>query len=315
MAVAANSAEIYELVAGDAEVERLATGLVFTEGPVWHPDGYLLFSDVAGNVVIRWDESGEALDWRRPSNHANGLVLDAEYRLLACEHDRSVVTRTEHDGRITIVASHYQEKELNSPNDVIVASDGSVWFTDPHPAGRTAAWGVERPAELDWNGVYRLPPGGGEPELLVDDFEFPNGLCLSPDEAVLYVNDTLRMHIRAFDVRPDWTLANGRELIAQGPALMMEGGRIVQPEEPTRADPGFPDGMKCDERGNLYCTGPGGVWVIAPGGEHLGTIQTPEIAANMAWGGDDRRTLYITASTSLYRIEMKVRGAALPHLA
>jgi gluconolactonase len=297
----ASSSALDELVDPDAEVERIATGFQFTEGPVWNGrEGYLLFSDVSGNVTVRWSEDERTSDWRRPSGHGNGLAYDAEHRLVACEHDRSVVTRTEHDGTIAVVASHYAGKELNSPNDVCVASDGSICFTDPHPSGRTADWGIEREAELDFRGVFRVPPGGGEPVLLTRELDFPNGICFSPDGRRLYVNDTWRMEIRVFDVRPDGTVANNRLFLTQPGTGKFEDG--------------IPDGMKCDEHGNLYCTGPGGVWVIGPEGERLGTIETPEAASNMCFGGPDWRTLYVTASRSVYRVAMKVRGAPLPHM-
>ena len=301
MAIRANSSELFELVTAEAEVERIAAGFQFTEGPVWNGrDGYLLFSDVSGNATARWSESEGARDWRRPSGHSNGLTYDADYRLVACEHDRSVVTRTERDGAVTVVASHYEGKELNSPNDVVVASDGSIVFTDPHPSGRTADWGIERPQELDFQGVFRVPPGGREPILLTAELEFPNGLCFSPDESRLYVNDSWRLEIRVFDVGADGTLAENR-------LFLTEPGS-------GRFEDGIPDGMKCDERGNLYCTGPGGVWVISPAGEHLGTIETPEPASNMTWGGPDWSTLYITATHCVYRVRMKVRGAPLAYM-
>jgi gluconolactonase len=300
MGIDAASPEVYELVDRDAEVEQIATGFQFTEGPVWNGrEGYLLFSDVSGNVTVRWSEDEGAGDWRRPSGHANGLTYDAGHRLVACEHDRSVVTRTEHDGTVAVVASHYDGRELNSPNDVCVALDGSICFTDPHPSGRTADWGIEREPELDFRGVFRVPSGGGAPVLLTRELDFPNGICFSPDERRLYVNDTWRMEIRAFDVRPDGAVENNRLFVRQ-------------PGSGAFAD-GIPDGMKCDERGNLYCTGPGGVWVISPAGERLGTIETPEAASNMCFGGSDWRTLFITASRSVYRVPMKVRSAPLPH--
>jgi gluconolactonase len=292
---------IDDLVDRKAEVERIATGFQFTEGPVWSGrDQYLLFSDVSGNVTVRWSEADGASDWRWPSGHANGLAYDAEHRLVACEHDRSVVTRTEHDGAIAIVASHFDGLELNSPNDVCVAFDGSICFTDPHPSGRTADWGIERDAELDFRGVFRARPGGGEPALLTRELDFPNGICFSPDERRLYVNDTWRMEIRVFDVRADGSV---------------EGNRLFASQPGSGAfEDGIPDGMKCDERGNLYCTGPGGVWVLGPDGEHLGTIETPEAASNLCFGGPEWRTLFVTASRSVYRVQMKVRGAALPHM-
>lgn len=301
MGIRANSGALYELVEPTTEVERVVTGFRFTEGPVWNGQGgYLLFSDVSGNTIVRWREGDGASDFRRPSGHSNGLAYDADYGLVVCEHDRSVVERTEREGRVAVVASHYEGKELNSPNDVCVASDGAIYFTDPHPSGRTADWGIERPQELDFQGVFRVPPGGGELVLVTDELAFPNGLCFSPDESRLYVNDSWRMEIRVFDVRPDGALERNRLFLAEPGSGTFEEG--------------IPDGMKCDEHGNLYCTGPGGVWVISPGGEHLGTIETPEAASNMTFGGPDWSTLYITATHSVYRVEMRVRGAPLAHM-
>ena len=293
-----NGPELYELLEEDVEVERLAGGFEFTEGPLWNAEeGYLLFSDMPGDVMRRWWEESEVVEEvRKPSNMSNGLTYDNEGRLVACEHATSRLTRTESDGTITTIASHYQGKELNSPNDVVVKSDGSIYFTDP-PFGRAPYFGVERPQELDFQGVYRVVPESGEPELLADDFEGPNGLCFSPDESLLYVNDTPRMHIRVFDVGRDGTIENGRVFFVQ------EG-----------TGEGKPDGMKTDEQGNVYCTGPGGIWVISPEAEHLGTIRVPEKANNLNWGGPDWNTLYITASSSIYRVPTRIRGNRLNYM-
>ena len=299
MTVVANSSALYELVDEGAEVERLATGFDFTEGPIWNAEGnYLLFSDMVGDVRRRWDEQDGVTEVARPSNKGNGMTYDAEGRLIVCEHATSQVVRQRPDGSFETIASHYRGKELNSPNDVVVKSDGSVYFTDP-TLGRLPDFGVEREQELDFQGVYRLP-AGGDLQLLVDDFEQPNGLCFSPGESLFYVNDTPRAHIRVFDARPDGTLANGR--------LFFENiGRGVIEE-------GVPDGMKCDERGNVYVTGPGGIWVISPEADHLGMIETPENVNNLNWGGPDWRTLYLACITSLYRVQMKVAGARVPYM-
>jgi gluconolactonase len=296
-----NGPELYELLEEDVEVERLAGGFEFTEGPLWNAEeGYLLFSDMPGDVMRRWwEESGTVEEIRKPSNMSNGLTYDNAGRLLACEHATSRLTRTESDGTITVLASHYQGKELNSPNDVVVSSDGSIYFTDP-PFGRAPYFGVERPQELDFQGVYRVSSEGGEPQLLVDDFEGPNGLCFSPDEALLYINDTELMHIRVFDVAADGTIKNGRLFFVE--------------ESSEEMGEGNPDGMKVDERGNVYCTGPGGIWVISPEAEHLGVIRVPEKAANLNWGGPDWSTLYITASSSIYRVPTKVGGNRLSYM-
>ena len=290
MAVTAFSSRLRELLEPDAAVERLATGFLFTEGPLWHPTGhYLLFSDLAGDVIRRWGEQSGAHDFRRPSGKANGLAWDRQGRLVACEHVGRRVTRTETDGTVTVLASAYHGTPLNSPNDLVVKSDGAIFFTDP-PYGLQDYYGIARAQDLPFQGVYRLGPDGAL-RLLVDDFAAPNGLCFSPEEALLYVDDTERQHIRVFDVRGDGTLANGR-LFFDFAAHRDEG-------------PGAPDGMKLDRHGNLYSTGPGGVWIIAPSGEPLGLIGVPEAASNLAWGGTDGRTLFITACTSVYWLDTR----------
>ena len=303
MGVAAKSEALYDLVDTNAEVERLATGFTFTEGPVWNGDGgFLLFSDMPADTRRRWDEQGGVTEVAKPSNKGNGMTYDAEGRLLVCEHVTSSLVRMAPDGtgaEREVLASHYQGKELNSPNDVIVKNDGSIYFSDPW-YGRMPVFGVERDKDLDFQGVYRLAPDGGEPELLLDDFEQPNGLCFSPDESLLYVNDTARAHIRVFDVGGDGSLTNGRMFFENiGTGVIEEG---------------IPDGMKCDERGNIYVTGPGGVWVISPEAEHLGVIEVPENVGNLNWGGDDWSTLYLPSSTSLYRVQMKVSGNKLSYM-
>ena len=302
-----STARLDAFVAGPAEL--LATGFEFTEGPAWNArTGELLFSDIPGNAIRSWDAE-RATDWRRPSNMANGLAYDREGRLLACESATSRITRTEADGATSTVASHHGEHELNSPNDLVVRSDGSIYFTDP-AGGRSRPHGVERPRELDFQGVYRVAPGGGEPVLEVDDFHTPNGLCFSPDETLLYVNDSIRMHIRIFGVANDGSLDNGRVFFVQE-GYTPDIARVVEHLTRTgRLEHGLPDGMKADEHGNVYCTGHGGIWVIAPDGEFLGLIETPEIPANLAWGGADGYTLFICATTSLYGVPMHARGAA-----
>jgi gluconolactonase len=231
--------------------------------------------------------------FRDPSGKSNGLTYDKGGHLIACEHANRRVSRTTADGQVFAIASHYEGKRLNSPNDVVVKSDGSIYFTDP-PYGLSAAYGVESEKELDFQGVYRLSPNGDTLTLLVDDFDRPNGLCFSPDESILYINDTERMHVRAFDVKPDGTIANDR---------------VFGEEE---GDTGKPDGMKVDVQGNVYLTGPDGIWVFAPDGTHLGIILVPERTANLAWGGDDWKSLFITASTSVYRVECNGAGVAVP---
>jgi gluconolactonase len=303
VAVDVKSDKLFELVDRGAKVEQLATGFTFTEGPVWNKQGrFLLFSDMPGDTRRRWDEQSGITEIAKPSNKGNGMTYDANGKLLVCEHSTSSVVQMDPDGTGSgreVIASHYQGKELNAPNDVVVKDDGAIYFSDP-TYGRMPVFGVEREQELDFQGVYRIPPGGGEPELLIDDFEQPNGLCFSPDESLLYINDTPRAHIRVFDVQQDGTIANGRMFFDNiGSGVIEEG---------------IPDGMKCDERGNIYVTGPAGVWVISPEGEHLGVIEVPENVGNLNWGGDDWTELYMPSTTSLYRIGMKVAGNRLSYM-
>lgn len=279
------------IVGADVAFERLGTGFIFTEGPLWHArDRYLLFSDMPGNVMRRWSGRDGVTVFRHPCNKSNGLAWDRQGRLLVCEHATSRVTRTEPDGAETVVASHYGDKQLNSPNDIVVKSDGAIYFSDP-TYGRVEHYGVPREPALSFRGVYRVPPEGGPVTLLADDFGQPNGLCFSLDERRLFVNDTDHQHIRVFDVRPDGTLENSRVWA-----------------ETTGSDPGAPDGMKIDGAGNVYCCGPGGIHVFDPQAKCLGVIRVPEYAANFCWGDDDLRSLFVTASTSLYRIRVRVPG-------
>lgn len=291
MSVDVLSDDVLNLVDADARVENLGTGCQFTEGPVWNSEGkFLLFSDIPANRMKKWSPETGIIDFREPSGKSNGLTYDRQGRLVACEHANRRVSRTEVDGEIVTIASHYEGKRLNSPNDVVVKSDGSIYFTDP-PYGLTAEYGTLGERELDLQGVYRLSPDGNSLTLLVDDFDCPNGLCFAPDESVLYINDSSeRMHVRAFDVQPDGTVANGRVF-----------AEIV-------GEDGVPDGMKVDQKGNVYVTGPGGVWIFDVSGKHLGVIKTPEGATNLAWGESDWKTLYIVAKTSLYRIRCQVAG-------
>ena len=281
----------FRAVVGDSvSFEQLGTGFLFTEGPLWHArERYLLFSDMPGNHLRKWSAAGGVETFRQPSNQSNGLAWDREGRLLACEHATSRLTRTERDGTITVLASHYDGRELNSPNDVVVRSDGTIVFTDP-TYGRAEFYGRPRACELDFRGVYAVVPGEA-PRLLADDFGQPNGLCFSDDESRLFVNDTERQHVRVFDVARDGALS---------------GSRIWA--STTGEGAGAPDGMKLDVAGNLYTCGPGGIHVFAPDATCLGVIRVPEYTANFAWGDDDFRSLYITASTSLYRIRTKVPG-------
>jgi gluconolactonase len=274
-----------------ASLERIASGFQFVEGPSWnHWQEYLVFSDITGNRLYRWRQQDGLRILREPSHMANGTCWDHRGRLLICEHAGSRVSRLDDAQQYKVLVSHYQGRELNSPNDIIVKSDGAVYFTDP-ASGRSAKYGVERQQELDFQGVFRLDPGSGELTLLADDFSKPNGLCFSRDESRLFVNDTDKQHIRVFDVADDGSLRNG--------ALWSETGG---------EDPGVADGMKVDSEGNLYCCGSGGIHVFDPGGSRLGIIRTPEVAANFTWGGPELGDMYITATHSIYRLRMKIPG-------
>jgi gluconolactonase len=304
MPVQVNSPAFLELVDEDAELERLGTGFTFTEGPLWNPDGeFLLFSDMPGDVRRRWDAENGVTEVANPSNKGNGMTFDLDGRLIVCEHVTSSVVRMDPDGTGSgreVIASHYGDKELNAPNDVVVKSDGAIYFSDP-TYGRMPGFGIERDQELDFQGVYRIPPGGGDTQLLADDFGQPNGLCFSTDESLLYVNDTEKAHIRVFDVEPDGSIANSRVLADGIGTASLEIGDLV-------------DGMKLDERGNIWVTGPGGVCVFDPEGEHIGTVQVPEPVGNLNWGGPDWNWLFIPATSSVYRIECKVSGNRLPYM-
>ena len=287
----------FRAIVGDSvDIETLGTGFDFTEGPVWHSgDGTLVFSDMPGNRMRVWHADTGIRTFRHPSNMANGNAYDRAGRLVTCEHATSRVVRANPDGGIEVLASRFRGRELNSPNDVIVAGDGSILFTDPG-FGRMEYYGVPREPELPFRGVYRISAGGGEPELLFDDFDQPNGLCLSLDERTLWINDTMGGHIRAFDVSDEGTIGNGRVWAA------VEG-----------EGDGVPDGMKIDSEQNLYCTGPGpGIHVFDPEARCLGVIRLPEPVANFCWGDADMKSLFVTASTSLYRIRTRTPGICAP---
>jgi gluconolactonase len=298
VAVSASFADLIDL---DASVARVATGFKFTEGPIWHPlDHYLLFSDMPGDVRRRWDPEQGVAEVRRPSNKCNGMTYDEKLNLIVCEHATSLLVRERPDGRREVLASHFEGKELNSPNDVCVRSDGSIYFTDPW-YGRMRGFGVERPRVLGFQGVYRVTNAGAL-QLLVerDLFVQPNGLCFSPDETALYVNDTEGALIRTFRVAADGSLSRG-EVLASG----------IRSE----AEPGAPDGMKCDAEGNVWVTAPGGVWVYARSGVLIGKLRVPEAVGNLAWGGEGFRTLFLTATGSLYVVRTKVGPRREPYMA
>ena len=264
----------------------VAEGFRFTEGPVWHPDGYLLFSDIPADTIYRYSPGGRPEPYIAPSRNANGLTFDRQGRLLACEHGGRQVSRMDAPGTMRGLVSHYNDKPLNSPNDLVVHSGGSVFFTDP-------PYGIDpEPGEQGFNGVYRIDPDGSI-ALLNRAMDRPNGLALSLDESILYVDDSRRRNVLAFPVNADLSLGE--------PAV------LVDMDSPER---GGPDGMKLDSQGNLYVTGPGGLWVITPAGEPLGTMEFPQLPANLCFGGPDYRTLYITARTGLYSIAVNVAGMA-----
>lgn len=276
-----------------ARVERVLTGFEFLEGPAWHQARReLFFSDIIGDALYRWQPDGVPGLLRHPSHMANGNCWDRDGRLLSCEHATSRVSRSDLNGNYEVLVSHYDNRELNSPNDIVVRRDGNIYFTDPN-SGRGEKYGIARPQELDFQGVFRFDAKTSQLTLLVDDFSKPNGLCFSADESRLFINDTDRQHIRVFDVRADGTVTNSR-------VWAQTGGEL----------PGVADGMKIDSDGNLYCCGSGGIHVFDADGTRLGVIATPEVAANFTWGGEDLTDLYITATHSLYRLKTRVPGHA-----
>ena len=272
------------IVPQDAPVEQVATGFQFTEGPAWDGKGGLLFSDIPADTIYKVDEAGEVSTFLKPSGKSNGLMFDTDGTLIACRHWERDVARVTTDGAVTVLASTYGGKTLNSPNDCVIADDGAIYFTDPH-------YGLEgRPKEQDIEAVYRLAPDGTVTRV-VDEMTRPNGIFTSPDGETLYVADSQDKKIRAYTLQDDGSATDGRDLIS------------VASEQP-----GTADGMTLDTDGNLYCTGGGGVWVISPEGQHLGTIEVPEVPANCTFGGAERNVLYITARASLYRIRLNATG-------
>ena len=272
------------------EAERLATGFVFTEGPLWHPDGFYYFVDVRASKLYRLVPGRSPELVREKTGGGNGTTFDLAGRLVICEGDNRRVTRTSADGRIDVLMDRFEGKRLNRPNDVVCRSDGSVYFTDP---------GLRVPLperELPYAGVYRVAPDGGSS--LVADFEYPNGLAFSPDERLLYVANTRwaqYIHVLELD-------ASGAKVLRR---------RIFADMSSDETD-GVPDGMKVDVEGRVYCSGPGGTWVFAPDGTRLGVIRTPEVPANVAFGGPDLRTLFLTARTSVYTLRVRVPGQPHP---
>jgi gluconolactonase len=276
---------VQDILDDSAKLEKVAGDFQFIEGPIWHPDGFLLFSDIPANIIYKFASNQQVEVFRRPSGKANGNTLDKENRLLTAEHENRRVSRTEKDGKVITLADRYEGKRLNSPNDLVVKSDGSIYFTDP-------SYGVSKDQEeLGFYGVYRLA-SDGKLTLLVKDLVLPNGIAFSPDEQKLYVNNSEAKYIAVFDVKPDGNVTNERLFADLKDA----------------SQGGVPDGLKVDLEGNVYSTGPGGVWILSPEGKVLGKISVPETATNVAWGESDRKTLYITANTSLYRIRLKIAG-------
>ncbi|MGB7755712.1 MAG: SMP-30/gluconolactonase/LRE family protein [Salinisphaera sp.] len=290
----------YDLTQPNARLERLHTGSLWCEGPVYIADAdVVLWSDIPNDRILRWTPAGDVGVFRQPSRHANGHTRDRQGRLISCEHGGRQVTRTEHDGRTTVLADRYDGGRLNSPNDVVVASDDSIWFTDP-PYGILSDYEGHK-AESEQAGcfVFRLNPDSGELTVVADDFVRPNGLAFSPNERTLYISDTARSHdpnghhhIRAFDV------VDGRRL---------ENSRVFAVVEP-----GISDGFRVDTDGNVWTSAGDGVQCFAPDGTLLGKIHVPEAVSNLTFGGPRRNRLFITASSSLYAIYVAQTGVQWP---
>ena len=289
------------LVPKEAQIEKLAGGFTFIEGPLWRPSNALWFSDVVGNVVRQWTPDGKVIELLRPGgydgntlpaggfNGPNGMIADKDGAVLLCQHGNRRIARIDKDMRVTTLVDKFEGKKLNSPNDLVYHSDGSLYFTDP-PYGLPKG-DDDAAKELKFNGVYRL--ANGKLQAIVKDLTRPNGIALSPDEKTLYVanSDEKRKVWMRYDLAAGGTASNGRVLA----------------DVTAEKEDGLPDGMKVDAQGNVYATGPGGVWVFAPDGKHLGTIKPPETPANCGWG-DDGKSLYMTARTGLYRIKLAVPG-------
>ncbi len=296
------------IVESGQEAQQLATDFAFTEGPLWHPDGYWLFVDLRREppVIHRMSPAGGTPEIiREPSGGTNGMTLDLQGRLLMCEGDNRRIARMEPDGTINVVADRWDGKRFHRPNDIVCRSDGSIYFTNP--SGRVP----EAEQEIEWPGtIHRIAPDGSV-HMSAHDIDFPNGIAFSPDESTLYVSNTRKLgerpdqywdgevkpnqFIQAYDVAADGSLSNSRRF-----------GDMASAED------GVPDGMKVDAEGRVYCTGSGGVWVFSPAGEHIGIIRVPEIPANCAFGGPDFRTMLFTARASVYSLRMTTPGNPLP---
>jgi gluconolactonase len=290
--------ELDAIIATSAPITWLADGLGGplgpAEGPVWiHEHGYLLFSDIHHNRRMKYQPGVGLSVFKEPTNRANGLTRDMQGRMIACENAARRVTREEPDGSITVVMNSFQGKRIYRPNDVVVRSDGGIYFTDP--------WtGTATPEEWDQPnpGVYRVSADLGTRTLLVDDFAMPNGLAFAPDETVLYINDSRRKHIRAFDLHPNRTLAKHSDRVF----VDLNG-----------EEPGVPDGMKVDQAGNVFCGGPGGIWIMDPAGRKIGRIvHGADTTTNMAFGGEDWKMLYFTSHHRLGCVRVEIPGVPVP---
>jgi gluconolactonase len=305
------------IVAPDARIERVATGFdKWTEGPVWTHQGTLLFAEIPANKIIEWSPGKGASVFMHPSGYegsepfkgpepgSNGMTLDADGRISVAGHARRTVWRMESvdpKAQLTVLADSYQGKKLNSPNDLVYKSDGSLYFTDP-PYGLPTQGDNDPQKELQVNGVYRIagarqhkpgaPPERDQVQLVIKDLARPNGLAFSPDEKFLYVAESGKKQWMRYRVQPDGSVTDG--------TLFLDAS--------TDPADGGPDGLRVDKQGNIYGSGPGGVWIISSQGKHIGTIKVPERVSNVAWGDKDGKTLYITASTSLFRVKLKVPG-------
>lgn len=295
------SDEFKSIVGGSPQVEEIASGMAFCEGTCWVPErGILVWSDIPNNRLMQWSEKDGASVFRSPCGNTNGNTVDLQGRILSCETSGRKVSRTEPDGSVVTVVDRYRGRRLTSPNDIVVKSDGSVWFTDPDYGALHPELGHGEKAEQDRNGVYHVVPETGEITRVSGDFDKPNGIAFSPDEKTLYVSDTGRTHgefrnhhIVAFDVGSD-------------------GISLANPRVVAEFDPWVPDGFRVDVDGNLYVSIGDGIHVVNSSGEMLGKIHTPEVAANCAFGMDDRQTLFIAATSSVWRIKLNTAGASRP---